>query len=70
MMFPRAGERVRPVPARLFRDREQEKTPVAHSVDLALDDAELGRVDLVVRAVDREERRDDLAEARLRIVIA
>src|SRR6185369_13477911 len=39
-----------------------------HALDLALHDAELGRVPLVVGRVDREHARLDLLQQRLRVV--
>src|SRR5207245_999829 len=48
---------------------EASMAAVRDLLDLALHDAELGRIHLVVRGVDREQRRANLAEVRRRVVI-
>ena len=66
MLLPDCGDGVCAVAARLRRHRDHDRAAVRHALDLALEDAELRRVDQVVREIDREQRRADLLQARRR----
>ena len=61
---------MRLVAARLFREREDHGLAVLDARHTLLEEAELGRIDGVVREVEREERRLDPLEARGRVVVA
>src|SRR4051812_12750214 len=60
----------RAVAARLRARGDEEHAAVLHAPDLAVEDARLRRVALVVGRVDGEQRRLDLLEAGRRIVVA
>jgi hypothetical protein len=70
MFLPYRGNSVRAVAARLRSHRDREGAAARHALDLALQNAELRRIDEVVGEVDRDERRADLLQSRCGIVVA
>src|SRR5882724_3027214 len=58
------------VAARLLAARYQVKPPVLDALELALHDAELRRIALVVGGIDRQQRGLDALQAGRRVVVA
>ena len=50
------------VAARLVAQRNHDRAAVRHALDLALENAELGRIDQVVGGIDGQKRRADFFE--------
>src|SRR5262252_9433409 len=69
VLLPQRGVAGRRVAARLLARRYLDVAAVLHALDLALHDAELGRVAFVIGGVDRDQPRPDALQAGLRVVI-
>ena len=61
---------MRAVAAGLLADRDQHVLAALHALDLPLEDPQLGRVDLIVGGVDRDQRRPDALEPGRGVVVA
>ena len=70
MLLPQLGERMGAVPASPIADGNQDILPAFHALDLAFQDSQFRRVDLIVGRVDRNQRRLDRLEVGRGIVIA
>src|SRR5258706_4092005 len=69
MLLPQRRVAGGAVAARLLAGGDEHVAGVLHALDLALEDAELGRIAFVVGGVDGDERRADAREARRRVVV-
>ena len=50
--------------------RDEQVAPAFHAFDRGVQNAELRRIDEIVRGVDRQQRRGDPFELRRRVVVA
>ena len=69
LIFPQRGKCVAAVAARFVARRNHDRASLRDALDLALENAELGRIDQVVGGIDGEKRRTDFFQIRSRIVI-
>src|SRR6266849_3943832 len=69
VLLPDHRPRMRPVASRLLADRQEDEPRVFHFFDFAVGDAQLRRVDEVVRGIDVHDVRGDFLELRRWIVI-
>ena len=69
LIFPQAGDGVAAVAARFVAEWNHDRAAVRHTLDLALEDAELGRIDQVVGRIDGEKRCANFFQVRSGIVI-
>src|SRR5215471_12584785 len=70
MLLPYCGHRMRPVTSSLIADRNQNVTPSRYPLDLTLQDPKLGRIDLIIGGVYREQWSSDFFEVWLRIIVS
>src|SRR4029453_3115489 len=59
LIFPERGHGVAPMAACFLAQRNHDRAPFRHTFNLALEDAELRRVDQVVGGIDRQQRGAD-----------
>ena len=69
MLFPQRRDGMRAVAARLRAERNHDGRALLHALDLTFEDTELGRIDEVVRRIDREQRRANTLEAGSRVLV-
>ena len=62
VIFPDYGEIVGLVAAGFIAKRDENVAALLHALDLALEDAELWRVDFIIGGIDSKQRRLDLFE--------
>ena len=60
---------MRAVAARLRAEWDDDGAPFRDSRDLALEDAQLRRIDQIVGGVDRQQRRANLFQVRSRVIV-